>query len=174
MKRKIIPMLMICNSVLETYIGTFFPYISGRNYAPNVGHSQPSSQLCANSAERRSGTTLKIQRNFTISFTTQSQKDLIFIKHLSYGSRMNMTAVTASNVMLQLFCNFATQKMFTASNCFIVLKNPRKSLIFHYSECFQFCNFLYLFLSILKVLVIIFFLFLNTFTFAFLQQLVPN
>ena len=109
MKRKIIPMLMICNSVLETYIGTFFPYISGRNYAPNVGHSQPSSQLCANSTKRRSGTTLKIQRNFTISFTTQSQKDLIFIKHLSYGSRMNMTAVTASNVMLQLFCNFATQ-----------------------------------------------------------------
>ena len=43
---------------------------SGRNYAPNVGHSQPSSQLCANSTKRRSGTTLKIQRNFTISFTT--------------------------------------------------------------------------------------------------------
>ena len=167
-------MLMICNSVLETYNTTFFPYISGRNYAPNVGHSQPSSQLCANSTKRRSGTTLKIQRNFTISFTTQSQKDLIFIKHLSYGSRMNMTAVTASNVMLQLFCNFATQKMFTASNCFIVLKNPRKSLIFHYSECFQFCNFLYLFLSILKVLVIIFFSIFEHFYIAFLQQLVPN
>ena len=125
MKRKIIPMLMICNSVLETYIGTFFPYISGRNYAPNVGHSQPSSQLCANSTKRRSGTTLKIQRNFTISFTTQSQKDLIFIKHLSYGSRMNMTAVTASNVMLQLFCNFATQICLqhpTASQCLKILE----------------------------------------------------
>ena len=34
MKRKIIPMLMICNSVLETYIGTFFPYIFRKELRP--------------------------------------------------------------------------------------------------------------------------------------------
>ena len=75
-------LLMICNSVLETYTYMvvvpeyiFSSLISGRNYASNVSHSQPSSQLCANSTKRRSGTTPKIQRNFAIWVSKQDSQD---------------------------------------------------------------------------------------------------
>ena len=106
---------------------------------------------------------------------------------------MNMTAVTASNVMLQLFCNFATQKMFTASNCVTEFKNHKKKshfttnsyvitkaipqdtfakkVSFVKKSTWQMCSFSsYEIKNVSRVRVkYILFRFLNTFTLAFLQ-----